>query len=139
MRQAHLQVLSSDAVSARTEVGTQPCYRGGLLSHCQVRSEKASGTGIRGRNLGRQRADRTRGCRRDTRLQKGHELRKQPVQRPRDEKEQTELRDLQADWPGWGSIELSCIYYLAVSNPSLPTSLVLSLWIYLHSHCHPPN
>ena len=40
MKQTHPQMLSSDAVSVRTEVGTQPCYSGGLLSLCQARAEK---------------------------------------------------------------------------------------------------
>ena len=129
MTQAHPQVLSSDAVSARTEVGTQP-----LL-------QRRFPFTLPGEvwDWGMWKKPRSSKGRQDTRLQKGHELRKQPVQRPRDEKEKTELGELQADWPGWSITEPSCIYYLALSNPSLPTSPVLSLWIYLHFHCHPPN
>ena len=40
MKQTRPQMLSSDAVSVRTEVGTQPCYSGGLLLLCQARAEK---------------------------------------------------------------------------------------------------
>lgn len=40
MKQTHPQMPSSSAVSVRTEVGTQPCYSGGLLSLCQARAEK---------------------------------------------------------------------------------------------------
>lgn len=55
VRQTRPRRLPSEAASVRTEVGTQPCYSGGLLSPCQARAGKASGTGMCGRNLGHQR------------------------------------------------------------------------------------
>ena len=114
MKQTRPQMLSSDVVSVRTEVGTQPCYSGGLLSLCQARAEKASGTGMYGRNLGHQRLGSGA-----LRLPKEHVLQKQPLQRPRDQKDQIELGESQVDRPGWSMIKLLCIYYLGVNNPSL--------------------
>lgn len=81
------------------EVGTQPCYRD-LVSLCKAGSEEASGIWTCESNTGHQRAGS-----RALRLQKGPQLRKETVQRPRDEKEQTELGELQVDWPGWSIIE----------------------------------
>ena len=118
VRQTGPRRLPSDAASVRTEVGTQPCHSGGLLSPCQARAEKASGAGMCGRNLGHQRVGSGA-----LRLPEGHELWKQPLQRPRDRKDQIELGESQVDRPGWSMIRLSCICYLGVNNPSL--SLIL--------------
>ena len=84
----------------------------------QARAGKASGTGMCGRNLGHRRVGSGA-----LRLPKGHELGKQPLQRPRDREDQTELGESQVDRPGWSMIRLSCIYYLGFNNPS--PSLIL--------------